>query len=70
MDSQNLFNRKQLAEWLGVSERTVSSLCKRGMPFLLVGAQALRVQGCNIRFFLPDVIEWLRNRRENALKQA
>lgn len=65
-----LLNRKELAEEIGVSERTVSSLCNKGMPFMLVGASSLRIRGCNVRFYMPDVIEWLRNRRENALKQA
>lgn len=52
--------RKELARELRVSEGTVSALCRRGMPCVLIGRTQSRTKGCRPRFLVADVTAWLK----------
>ena len=51
-----ILTRKQLAEFLQVTERTVDRMRKEGMPCFTVAS--------NIRFNKEKVIEWLEQNRD------
>lgn len=41
-------------------EGTVSALCRRGMPCVLIGRTQSRTKGCRPRFLVADVTAWLK----------
>lgn len=47
-----LVSRAELAQFLGISERTVDRLRKAGMPMIKAAGR--------IRFDLPDAVQWLK----------
>ncbi len=52
----HLLNKKQIAEFLNISERTVSDLQNEGMPTVKLGKRIL--------FDRNDVLVWAKNRRQ------
>ncbi len=53
---KGFLNRKQIAERLGVSVRTVSELIKDGLPTIPLGKK-------RIQFDCEEVLSWAKNRR-------
>jgi phage terminase Nu1 subunit (DNA packaging protein) len=51
---------EQLADHLGVDRRTIDNWRKRGLPSVKVAPG----QGGARRFYMPEVLEWLREHRE------
>lgn len=52
-----MLTTKQLIEELQISRSTLHSLVKKGLPHIKVGK--------NNRFELDEVINWLKNNKEN-----
>jgi len=56
----DLLSRKELAEQLHVSERTIDRLRKDGLPWYDLG---------KILFDKDEVIEWIKNNRKRSSKK-
>ena len=59
-----LMTRKEMAEYLNVTEVTVTQLVRQGMPCIYLGLTRTGNRSCRMRFQLDKCMEWL-ERREN-----
>lgn len=57
-----LFNRKEVAKALGVSEPTVTALTRQGMPCVYIGRVRTSRRGARPRYDLDKVRAWLETR--------
>lgn len=68
---QSFLKLGELAEYLGVSTYIVRILDKQGMPNINLTkafdpSGKTRYNRQTVRFYLPDVIKWLREKSENG----